>query len=249
MLRSEIYSGAFAGGLLPSEPALMLRYDARRAAVRRALSMLRDEGLLDRVQGLGTFAVADRYIADMGELHAETDNADNWIGPQVRSLVLERTVLPAPAHVARRLDLAHGEEVLRVEYIGHVNRQPMALATNYVAFPEAEALLETPFMADWYTFLNDAGIGVGGTEWVLCAVNADEVVADHLEVAQGTALILGEEMVWDEQERPFNFAVVYIRTDRYAFASKSWSIGGRHGEPPLATTMPPRVNPRAGVLS
>jgi GntR family transcriptional regulator len=233
ILRSEIFSGAFPGGVLPREAELMLHHDARRAAVRRALAMLRDEGVVERVQGLGTFAVRERYIADMEELHAETSGALN---PQVRSRVVDRSFVPAPDFVARKLSLSAGERVLRLEYVALVNREPVGLATNYVAFPEAEAVAETSFLGDWYTLLADAGVRIGGTEWVLSSVNADEIVADYLEVAPGTAVTLGEEMIWDESDRPYDFAVVYLRTDRYAFSSKSWSIGARDGRSRLACT-------------
>lgn len=242
VLRSEILSGAFAGGLLPRESELMLRYDARRAAVRQALALLRDEGVVERVQGLGTFAVRDRHIFGLAEFHADTPEGST-LTFHVRPIVLDRSFVRAPDFVAGRLDLETGEHVLRLEYVGLVNREPIALCTNYVALPEAEAVAAAPFNADWYTLLSDAGATVGGTEWVLCSVNADEVVAGHLDITPGTAVTLGEEMVWDADERPYNFAVVYMRTDRYAFSSTSWSIGSRSGSPPLVTRAPARGQP------
>lgn len=242
VLRSEIFSGAFVGGLLPREPELMLRYDARRAAVRRALALLRDEGVVERVQGLGTFAVRDRHVLGLEEFHADAAEGST-LAFHVRSLVLDRSFVRAPDFVASRLNLDRGERLLRLEYVGIVNREPIAICTNYVASPYAEMVAATPFHADWYTLLSDAGTTVGGTEWVLCSVNADEIVAGHLDIKPGTAVTLGEEMVWDADENPYNFAVVYMRTDRYAFSSTSWSIGSRTGSPPLATRAPIRGQP------
>ncbi|HWF71947.1 MAG TPA: GntR family transcriptional regulator [Solirubrobacteraceae bacterium] len=225
VLRSEVLTGAFPDGLLPGETELMLKHDARRATVRGALIMLRDEGVVERVQGIGTFAVRERYVTRMAELHGESSS--DGISPQIRSRVLDRTVAPAPDFVARKLALTPGELVLRLEYIALLEGEPLGLATNYVAYPQAEAIAVTPFKGDWYTLLHDAGVSFGGTEWVLSAINADSVVAHHLRVEPGTALMLGEEMIQDEHEAPFDFAVCYVRTDRYAFSSSSWSIGSR----------------------
>jgi GntR family transcriptional regulator len=187
--------------------------------------------------------VRDRHVFGLEEFHAEPDNST--LAFHVRSLVLDRSFVRAPDYIATRLNLTRGERLLRLEYVGLVNREPIALCTNYVAFPEAEVIAQTPFQADWYTLLSDAGATVGGTEWVLCSVNADEVVAGHLDITPGTAVTLGEEMVWDAEDRPYNFAVVYMRTDRYAFSSSSWSIGSRSGSPPGATRAPVRGQPTA----
>lgn len=235
MLRSEIFSGAFEDGMLPSESELMLKHEARRAAVRRALAMLRDEGVVERVQGIGTFVVRERYIAHMEELHGDAKDG-GWLIPQVRSRVLDCSFTRASDLVARKLGLEPGDRVLRLDYVGVVDREPMALATNYVALPEAAAIADTPFNCDWYTLLHDAGVPIGRTEWVLASINADSIVAEHLDVAPGTALMLGEEVIWDKHQRPYDFAVCYMRTDRYAFSSQSWSIGSRAGQDPLVSS-------------
>lgn len=55
-LRAEIESGELpAGSKLPSEPDLAELYGVARVTVRTAVSRLRDEGLLKRTTGRGTF--------------------------------------------------------------------------------------------------------------------------------------------------------------------------------------------------
>lgn len=235
VLRNEVLGGAFPDGLLPREPELMLRYEARRAVVRGALAMLRDEGIVERVQGIGTFAVREeRYVTWIEELHGESES--DGVIPQARARVLDRSFAAAPEPVARKLQLTPGDTVLRLEYLALIDGEPFALATNYVAFPEAEALARTQFQHDWYTLLHDANVSFAETEWVLCAINADASVAGHLAVAPGTAVMLAEQLIWDDGGRPYDFAVCYVRSDRYAFASSSWSIGARSGRAPLVSS-------------
>ncbi len=55
-LRERVVAGEFpAGRLLPSEAALSATYEASRVTIRRALELLRDEGLVDARQGFGWF--------------------------------------------------------------------------------------------------------------------------------------------------------------------------------------------------
>jgi len=60
LLRSEVLSGTFRDGQLPSEASLMIEYRCSRATVRAALDLLRGAGLIERMQGTGTFVVAER---------------------------------------------------------------------------------------------------------------------------------------------------------------------------------------------
>jgi GntR family transcriptional regulator len=231
VLRSNVLSSVYPDGLLPSENELMLNHSAPRAVVREALSLLRDEGVVERVQGIGTFSVAERYIARIGELHGEHDGQSDrfFSAGRVRPEVLDRSIIPAPDGVARKLQIDVGEPVLRLEYVGHHDGEPIALATNYVAFPEADALADTPFTTDWYTLMRDAGVPLGGSEWQMSCLNADAAVASLLDVAPGAALMLGEELIWDASGRIYDFAVCYFRTDRFVFSSQAWSVSSRDG--------------------
>jgi GntR family transcriptional regulator len=229
VLRANVFAGVYPGGLLPAEGELMLTHAAPRAAVREALAMLRREGVVERVQGVGTFSVAERYVGTMDELHGAEDTPRDRVLRRTRAEVLDRTVIPAPDAVARRLRIDHGAPVLRLEYIGYLDSDPIGMATNYAAFPEATALAEATFHGDWYTLMEEAGIRQGGSEWVIGAVNADAIVARHLGVAPGTALMLGEALIWDMDGRPFDVAICYTRTDRFVFSSQAWTVRPRAG--------------------
>jgi GntR family transcriptional regulator len=217
-LRQNIVAGAYLDGLLPGEAELMVAYGARRAAVREALSMLRRERLVERVQGIGTFSICEqRYASTFDEMHGQVDT--DAVSRRARPQILERSVIAAPDAVARKLGIAPGEPVVLLEYLGFVDGVAVWLASNYVKLPQGNALLEAPFESEWYALLASAGLRVGGSEWHLSAVNADVAVADLLDVPAGTAVMLAEELIWDEQGEVYDFAVCYFRSDRHCFVS------------------------------
>jgi DNA-binding GntR family transcriptional regulator len=60
ILRGAIGSGQIAAGApLPSESSLMQEYGISRDSVRKAMDVLRAEGLVITVQGKGSFAAED----------------------------------------------------------------------------------------------------------------------------------------------------------------------------------------------
>jgi GntR family transcriptional regulator len=246
LLRNNVAGGIYPDGLLPSESELMLTYAAPRAAVREALTMLREEGLVERVQGIGTFTVHEsRYISTLDEMHG--DVRDEAVMRRMRPEVLDRSVIPAPDAVARKLMIEAGEPVLLLEYIAFVDSEAIALATNYVKFPEAEALLTAAFESHWYALLDIAGLPLGGSEWLLSAANADPSVATLLNLPAGAAVILAEELIWDEDGRVYNFAICYIRTDRHVYLSRAGSFDMREtSETMVDRDAPERAVPARG---
>ena len=56
ILRAQIQSGQLPPGrVMPSETTLMQEHQLARGTVRKAIDALVDEGLVNRVQGRGTF--------------------------------------------------------------------------------------------------------------------------------------------------------------------------------------------------
>jgi DNA-binding GntR family transcriptional regulator len=56
IIREQIQSGELAPGrVVPSETTLMQEHGLARGTVRKAIDALADEGLVNRVQGRGTF--------------------------------------------------------------------------------------------------------------------------------------------------------------------------------------------------
>src|SRR5689334_15219727 len=61
VLRHQVLAGAYPDRLLPAEAHLRREFAASRNTVRAALSLLRDEGLVERVPGVGTTVATAKY--------------------------------------------------------------------------------------------------------------------------------------------------------------------------------------------
>jgi GntR family transcriptional regulator len=125
-LRERVQSGVYgAGRLLPSEAELGAEFDASRVTVRRALEVLRDEGLVDARQGVGWFVAQEPLRQVLGRLVTiEGQLADSGIHPERR--VLEFAFVPATAAVRAVLG---ADQVLRVKRVNLADGEPFAVVT------------------------------------------------------------------------------------------------------------------------
>lgn len=149
LVRSQIHHGDYPDGQLPNETELMVKFGVSRSVVREALGMLRQEGVIDRLQGVGTLVQSVPTQARLMEVHGVA-TGDTSVFSAGHPEVLTMDVVPTPSAVVARLGTSATPTCARIEYV-HVMGEQVALATNYVVFPEAEALLTTPFKHDWYT--------------------------------------------------------------------------------------------------
>jgi GntR family transcriptional regulator len=184
-LRSRVAAGEFASSrLLPSEADLGAAYAASRITVRRALELLREDGLVESRQGLGWLVAADPLRQSLGRLGTiEAQLADAGMGSQrqvldfgfVRASPAVQDVLAAPRVLeVRRVNLADGE--------------PFARVTVWCPEPLAKGLsLRDVERTSFYELL---GIDLGGAMQTIAAAEASTSDAELLHIAPGSAVLV-----------------------------------------------------------
>jgi GntR family transcriptional regulator len=223
LLRFAVLGGGYPGGHLPSESELMAVHGASRATVREALAQLRADGLIERTQGIGTHVVATPVTTRMAEVHGVVSPGPNGVlsSGRTRPRVLDLSVIPAPPTVAAGLGVAAGTSCLRLDYVALFDDEPVAVATNYVLFPEAGMLLDRPFRSDWYEFMAAGGVEFGTSEFVIGCELADAAVAAELGVPEGTPVTSLEQTISDLAGRPFDLAFIYMLGRRFRIVSRA----------------------------
>jgi GntR family transcriptional regulator len=230
LLRAAVLADRFADGELPPETELMTSYRAPRATVRAALAVLRSDGLIERLPGVGTHVVVRPPRTGMDEAHGVAEGGALYTST-TPPRVLDRSTVPAPPSLAAALGVAPGTECLRLEYVGMQEGEPVVVATNYVLFPEAARLLATRFHGHWYELMADAGVPVGGSEFVIDAIAADPVSAALLEVAPGAPLLAVEQTITTPGGRVIDVAFLRLRPDRMRFLSRASAADAHRGDP------------------
>ncbi|HVM40268.1 MAG TPA: GntR family transcriptional regulator, partial [Acidimicrobiia bacterium] len=119
------------GGALPSEAEIGRAQGVSRVTVRRALDVLRDEGVVASRKGAGWFVAVDPVRQALGRF-STVEAALEAAGLDASRRILEFGFEPAGADVANLLDLADDDTVLRVRRVNEAAGEPFAAVTVWV---------------------------------------------------------------------------------------------------------------------
>jgi len=131
-LKEGLSHGQWApGSLMPSEAELVARFGVSRMTVTRALRELQTEGLVTRIQGVGTFAAHLSKVSStltIRDLHDEIAARGHRHHAEVHTAREER----ATADLARQLGLADGDAVFHTLIVHFENGLPLQCEDRYV---------------------------------------------------------------------------------------------------------------------
>ncbi|MCJ2046719.1 GntR family transcriptional regulator [Methylobacterium sp. J-078] len=102
-----------AGAAIPTEAELSRDAGVAVGTVRKAIDLLVAEGILDRVQGRGTFVRRPSLDRSLFRFFRLTDDSGRQAVPRAR--ILGRTLAPCPVEAARALGLPEGIPALRLD--------------------------------------------------------------------------------------------------------------------------------------
>jgi GntR family transcriptional regulator len=196
-LRHRVAAGEFAPGrLLPSESALGKAYAASRITVRRALEVLRDEGLVVSRQGFGWSAAADPLRQTLGRLGTiEAQLAEAGIASTRR--VLDFGFVNAPTRVRRVLGV---RRVLEVRRVNLADDEPFARVTVWCAERVGRKLsLADVERTSFYELLD---VPLGGAVQTIAAAAASKADADVLAIPAGSPVLSCTRITSDRDGAP-----------------------------------------------
>jgi GntR family transcriptional regulator len=211
-LRRRIESGEIAaGGLLPSEAELSEAYGVSRVTVRKALELLRADGVATARQGLGWFAAVEPLRQALGRLGTIEDQLEAS-GRRAERRVLDFGFEAAPARVGAVLG---SDEVLRVSRLNLADGLPFARVTVWVSAALGSALSRDD--VERATFYDLLGVPLGRAAQTIAAAAAEPADARLLQVASGSPVLRCERITYAADGRALIFAEHVFPADRTEF--------------------------------
>ena len=214
-LRRQIHAGEFPDGVLPDERSLAAQLGASRNALREALRLLRDEGLIRRRQGVGTTVMTPKHGHGLDRLEGLAETLCGY-GTVVNTVRTASLLAAAPAAVAQQLSLADDAAVVHVERLRSLDGIPLSLDDTYLAQDVGEPLLgEDLAGSDLFGLIEDvAGFELGRAEVIVDAVTAGPELAELLDIAVGTAVFAIQRLTRLADGRPVDVEWIHVRADR-----------------------------------
>lgn len=216
VLREAIESGRYGSGdYLPGETSLMATFEVSRATVRRALSTLEAERLVDRQPGKGTRVRqrATTKLATPITRHLRLiERGSAGTSVDVREFDY---VLP-PHDAARALQLADGVRALKITRVRRRGDVPLRYLTSFVDPAIGEGLSRLDL--EKFTLpeaLRRSGHGVERAEDEVGATLADPATAAALGVRIGDPLLEMARAMFDLHARPLAFQWTLVSPRRF----------------------------------
>ncbi len=196
-LRGRVQAGEFAAGrLLPSEAELSASYAASRITVRKALEVLREEGLVDARQGFGWFAAVDplrQALGRLGTIEAQLTAS----GVRSERRILDFGFVPAGP---RAREVLGGDTVLEVRRLNLADGAPFARVTVWCPDDLGARLSRADVeRAPFYELLDEP---LGGAVQTIGAALATGDDAALLEIPPGSPVLRCERTTSNQHGRP-----------------------------------------------
>ncbi|WP_108460035.1 phosphonate metabolism transcriptional regulator PhnF [Devosia naphthalenivorans] len=216
-IRLDIVGGKLAtGDRLPTEAALAQRFSANRHTVRRALSVLADEGVVGAEQGRGTFVRSARRLSY--PIGKRTRFSEGLAG-QARTLTTQHLgsrVENANAAVAAALGIKPGNRVVRIEGVSLADGLPLSRTTTwlpYRRFPDfAGRIVERLSFTAVFASYGIADYSRSSTR--ISARHADVEETKLLGLRPGAILLVSEAVDVDAEGVPISYALSRFPAER-----------------------------------
>jgi GntR family transcriptional regulator len=221
LLRERIRSGYYAAdGRLPHDFALVSELGVSRTRLRAAMDVLREEGVLTRRRGHGTFATERRLAyqplpssgfsttlasQDVSASH-EVLSASTWAMDPLRAEDFGASP-GTPLHVIERLTSVDGEPMSFGAYVVRGDLAPDML-TSGLADANAD-------MRDWLAA--STVVPLSHLDVTVEAIPADPQLADCLRCPEGTPLLRLNRRFFTADAELLAFGSATNRGDRFSY--------------------------------
>ena len=186
-----------------------------RMTVRKALTELVNEGLLERRHGSGTYVAKPKVTYESHEM-VNYIQAMQTRNIATTSQLLEFDEIVASRRLAETLQIEIGNPIFRIILLRFANRVPVVLERIFfpcVRFPDLQEWdLEKSSFIDLLTGVYKNKLGP--ISQTVEAVSATDVIARQLRVDEGSPLLMLVKIIHNrESGEPIVFAQDYLRSD------------------------------------
>jgi GntR family transcriptional regulator len=190
-LRARILAGEWRPGeRLPSEPELARRRFVSRSSMRAAITVLEEDGFVNRKHGSGTYVTHRPALPnDLGRNFGVSSMIARS-GMQPGSVAESAGAVPAPVAVAEALGVEEGALVSSLRRVRTADGRRVVDVSDWCRIDHLtpDELVELG-EGSIYTALAERGLAVDHGVAQLTPRNADGEVAERLDVPMGTLLI------------------------------------------------------------
>lgn len=161
-LRKQIMQGEFAqSGYLPSETELMQHYGCSRMTVRKAISLLANEGKAQAIRGKGVRVLCDGPNATSAEKAFSVDGLRSFtesareIGATPSSQLFMLEHVDCSAGISQQTGFPEGEDLTHVGLVRYLNGHVVALDRHYFLTSKVPGIDQKVATSSLFRYIED----------------------------------------------------------------------------------------------
>lgn len=209
------------GDRLPTESELIDLFSVSRITVRRAVANLAARGLVDVVQGRGSFVAEPRIEQSLRTVNGFVEDM-TAAGLQASARLITAETVSAPRDVAAALHLGVGTPVTFIERIRLAAGRPVSFDVTYLptdigAAIAGDDLEQRPIFS---LLENKYDIALVEADYRLQAVAAPDRIATALQLDTGAPVMRVQRTSHSTDSRPIDHEVLHYRGDAVTFVTR-----------------------------
>ena len=205
-----------SGNVSPSERDLCETFDVSRMTVRQAITLLVDEGILERKPGSGTLWLAVELRKRCVELRVLLRLSNPKARNHLVSLFSYQRVHPNEFEI-KNLGVLPQSYVIRMERVRFADDIPVAYEIASIPEKIIRGFKESEITEHFFKTLTDNGYEIGKSQQTISASLANSSLAKHLKVKTGDALLSLTQISFLQDGQAFEYVRSYYVGDRFEF--------------------------------
>jgi GntR family transcriptional regulator len=192
------------GQAIPTEVELARKYDMSVGTVRKAIELLIADGLVDRIQGKGTYVRRPTFSSSLFRFFRTPGGTG--IPATADGVILERSIKIPPRSAAEALQLETTSQAVQLRRLRSESGQPILYEEIWVPLVPFTRLLDfelsrfEPLLYPLYE--TEFGVVVTRAKEHLTIGEASREIADQLKIAEGGSVVIIERTAFDQPGRP-----------------------------------------------
>ncbi|AGE79622.1 TPA: GntR family transcriptional regulator [Bacillus thuringiensis] len=181
---------------LPTEEALMNRFEVSRNTIRKVISQLVNRGYIFQVQGSGMF-LRETSVTDYINLGSLRGLTKNLVSQNIETKVLELEVIDADEEIAKQMQCEAGTRLYFLKRLRIVDAKPFSIEVSYFKKDIIPYLNEEIALSSVYSyFIEDLRLNIGFADKVISCEKVNKENAQFLELNEGDPALLIENTVY-----------------------------------------------------
>ncbi len=217
-LRENIAEGAWEqASKIPSEVELMSTLGVSRGSIKKAISKLVDEGLLEQIQGKGTYVKSKDISFPLTEGLISFSESLIEQGLSFETSILDCEIRKSDEDISGHLGIVEGSDYLHLERVRSVEGEPVMFIENNINMALVPGIETADFVNEGLFAIIErlSGHQIEYSKTSFVAKLADAQRADALGLSTQSPLLQQLQTVYLDNDSAIEYARVWLKSSRF----------------------------------